>query len=105
MTDGDIFQCARSDVTAERLDATAELGSGLRGGLEPVRWEMARLALGAAGKQGQLSLLGAASLLVGAIPRGPSPSGRGHQAASLLVGARGRPNGTKRRPGDVLVLL
>jgi len=31
----DIVQRARSDVAVERLDRAVQLGSGLRGGLEP----------------------------------------------------------------------
>jgi len=39
-------------VAVERLDRTTELGSGLRGGLEPVRWRGARLARGFGGLRG-----------------------------------------------------
>jgi hypothetical protein len=37
VADGDIFERAGSDVAVERFDRATELGSGLRGGLEPVR--------------------------------------------------------------------
>ena len=38
-------------MAVEGLHRAVELGGGLRGGLEPVRWEVARLAL-AAGRRG-----------------------------------------------------
>jgi len=49
--DDDVAEIARGDVGVERLDRATEPGSGLRGGLEPVRWGVARLAL-AAGRRG-----------------------------------------------------
>src|SRR5262249_6186038 len=52
MTDADVFERAGGDVAVERLDRTTELGSGLRGGLEPVRWRGARLARGFGGLRG-----------------------------------------------------
>jgi hypothetical protein len=42
VTDGDIFERTGRDVGIEGFDRAAELGSGLGGGLEPVRWGMAR---------------------------------------------------------------
>jgi hypothetical protein len=41
--DIDAAEIPGSDVTVERFDGAVELGSGLRGGLEPVRWRLARL--------------------------------------------------------------
>src|SRR6516164_7774823 len=45
LADDDVAEIARGDVRIERLDGAAELGGGLRGGLEPVRG-LARLARG-----------------------------------------------------------
>jgi hypothetical protein len=43
---GDVFQRARSNVAVQRFDRAAELGSSLRGSLEPVRGREVRLAGG-----------------------------------------------------------
>ena len=46
VADDDVTERTRSDVTVERLDRATELGSGLRGSFEPVRWGLARFARG-----------------------------------------------------------
>jgi hypothetical protein len=43
---GDVFQRAGGNVAVEGFHRAAEPGSGLCGGLEPVRWKLAQLAGG-----------------------------------------------------------
>ena len=45
MSDDDVAERAGSDVAVERLVRAVQLGSGLRGGFEPVRRGLARLVL------------------------------------------------------------
>jgi hypothetical protein len=46
MTDDDVTERAGGDVAIEGFHRAAEPGSGLCGGLEPVRWKLAQLAGG-----------------------------------------------------------
>jgi hypothetical protein len=52
VADGHIAQRAGGDVAVEGLHRAAELGSGLRGGLEPIRWGRAQLARDRGGLRG-----------------------------------------------------